>query len=68
MSDTPIRILIVDDHALVREGIRQALTVPGFTVVGEAGNEVLTAMADWPTLPIIVNGQALARPAILEME
>jgi len=38
MSDTPIRILIVDDHALVREGIRQALTVPGFEVVGEAGN------------------------------
>jgi DNA-binding NarL/FixJ family response regulator len=29
--------LIVDDHALVREGIRQALTVPGFEVVGEAG-------------------------------
>ena len=38
MNDTPIRILIVDDHALVREGIRQALTIPGFEVVGEAGN------------------------------
>ncbi|MEO8449399.1 MAG: response regulator transcription factor [Gemmatimonadota bacterium] len=34
----PIRVLIVDDHALVREGIRQALSVPGFDVVGEAGN------------------------------
>jgi len=33
-----IRVLIVDDHALVREGIRQALSVPGFTVIGEAGS------------------------------
>jgi len=33
-----IRVLIVDDHALVREGIRQALTVPGYTVVGEAAS------------------------------
>ena len=37
MSDA-IRVLIVDDHALVREGIRQALSVPGFTVIGEAGS------------------------------
>ncbi len=33
-----IRVLIVDDHALVREGIRQALGVDGFDVVGEAGD------------------------------
>lgn len=32
-----IRVLLVDDHALVREGIRQALSVSGFDVVGEAG-------------------------------
>lgn len=38
MSEAPIRIVIVDDHALVREGIRQALTCPGFEVVGEAGS------------------------------
>lgn len=38
MTATPIRILIVDDHALVREGIRQALTSPGLEVVGEASN------------------------------
>lgn len=38
MADLPIRILIVDDHVLVREGIRMALTVPGFQVVGEAGS------------------------------
>lgn len=35
MADA-VRVLIVDDHALVREGIRQALSVPGFVVVGEA--------------------------------
>ncbi|MGH7560526.1 MAG: response regulator [Gemmatimonadales bacterium] len=33
-----IRVLIVDDHALVREGIRQALAAPGYDVVGEAAN------------------------------
>ena len=37
MSEAPIRIVIVDDHPLVREGIRCALSVPGFEVVGEAG-------------------------------
>ena len=31
----PVRVLIVDDHALVREGIRQALATPEFEVVGE---------------------------------
>lgn len=38
MTASPIRILIIDDHALVREGIRQALSSPGLEVVGEAGN------------------------------
>lgn len=38
MSATAIRVLIVDDHPLVREGVRQALAVPGFDVVGEAGS------------------------------
>jgi two-component system, NarL family, nitrate/nitrite response regulator NarL len=38
VSDAPIRVLLVDDHALVREGIRQALLGPEFEVVGEAGN------------------------------
>ncbi|HUF66392.1 MAG TPA: response regulator transcription factor [Gemmatimonadaceae bacterium] len=33
----PIRVLLADDHALVREGIRHVLSdAPGFEVVGEA--------------------------------
>jgi len=36
---TPIRLLIVDDQALFREGLRTLLSVqPGLEVVGEAGN------------------------------
>jgi DNA-binding NarL/FixJ family response regulator len=34
----PIRLLVVDDHAIVREGIRHVLqSEPDFVVVGEAG-------------------------------
>jgi NarL family two-component system response regulator LiaR len=35
----PIRVLVVDDHLVVRKGIRALLgTEPGIEVVGEAGN------------------------------
>ena len=33
-----VRVLLVDDHPLVREGIRLALNTAGFQVVGEAAN------------------------------
>jgi len=36
-------------------------------LVGKAGNEVLTAIENWPTLPVTVDDQEIARPAILEM-
>ncbi len=37
-GDAPIRVLLVDDHALVRSAIRQALDAPDIEVVGEARN------------------------------
>jgi DNA-binding NarL/FixJ family response regulator len=39
MSPPAIRLLLIDDHPLVRDGLRARLaTVPGFDVVGEAGS------------------------------
>jgi DNA-binding NarL/FixJ family response regulator len=35
-ADRPIRVMVVDDHALVRAAIRQAITAPGVEVVAEA--------------------------------
>ena len=37
-SDVPMRIMLVDDHALVRSAIRQALNAPDIEVVGEASS------------------------------
>ena len=35
----PIRLLLVDDHPLVRDGLRMSLdAIAGFQVVGEADN------------------------------
>ena len=48
MAD-PIRVLVVDDHAVVREGLRAFLELQdGIEVVGEAsdGGEAVTAVAD----------------------
>lgn len=33
---TPITVMLVDDHALVRSAVRQALTADDITVIGEA--------------------------------
>jgi DNA-binding NarL/FixJ family response regulator len=37
-GDAPLRVLLVDDHALVRSAIRQALDAPDIEVVGEVRN------------------------------
>ena len=49
-----IRLLLADDHRMVREGIKRALVDHGFDVVGEAsdGDEVVRMTAD--TTPDIV--------------
>ena len=36
-------------------------------LVGENGNEILTAIPDWPTVTVSVDGQMIERPAILEI-
>jgi NarL family two-component system response regulator LiaR len=39
MAEAPIRVLVVDDHAIVRKGIRALLErIPGLRVVGEAAD------------------------------
>lgn len=37
-AEAPMRVLLVDDHALVRSAIRQALQAPDIEVVGEASS------------------------------
>jgi DNA-binding NarL/FixJ family response regulator len=49
MSAEPVRIILVDDHPLVRDGLRARLdSVPHLRVIGEAGNakEALALAAD----------------------
>jgi DNA-binding NarL/FixJ family response regulator len=57
MSGRAIRVLVVDDHAIVRQGIRQVLeSAEGFAVVGEAanGSEALTqAEAQLPDVVVL---------------
>jgi two-component system response regulator DevR len=48
-DDTRLRVMIVDDHVLVRSAIRQALGAPDVVVVGEAANAE-EAISSAPTL------------------
>src|SRR6187551_2427150 len=47
--DGKLRVMLVDDHALVRSAVRQALTAPDVEFVGEAANAA-EAMAIAPVL------------------
>lgn len=53
-----IRVMLVDDHAIVRAGLRAVLgAVPGMTVVGEAegGNAALKLLADTPADVVVMD-------------
>ena len=55
VTDTAIRVLVVDDHAVVREGIRSVLErQPGFEVVGEAGDGATALKLAQSTTPDVV--------------
>lgn len=54
-SPAPIRILIADDHAVVREGIRHVLeSDAGFRVIGEATNGAEAVALAQSLLPDVV--------------
>jgi DNA-binding NarL/FixJ family response regulator len=38
LPTVPIRLLLADDHRMLREGLRRSMTAEGFDVVGEAGD------------------------------
>lgn len=75
MTETPpIRVLVVDDHAMLREGIRSVLAAPEFDVVGEAASGVEAVREGQRLKPDVVvldismpGGSGLhAVPALLE--
>lgn len=71
---TPIRVVVVDDHAMLREGIRSVLAAPSFDVVGEASSGVEAVRVAEQLKPDVVvldismpGGSGLhAVPALLE--
>ena len=55
MSDNPIRVLIVDDHAVVRAGLRKVLeSEADIEVVGEAGDAKQAVFETRATKPDVI--------------
>src|SRR3954451_23430485 len=55
MSDRIIRVILVDDHAMVREGLRLLLrSAPDIAVVGEAGDGVSALTMARQVVPDII--------------
>jgi DNA-binding NarL/FixJ family response regulator len=55
MANSDIRVLVVDDHAVVREGIRSILDrQPGFSVIGEAADGFAAVKLAIATAPDVV--------------
>jgi DNA-binding NarL/FixJ family response regulator len=69
MSGPGIRVLIVDDHAIVRQGIRQVLEAEaGFMVIGEAGDaDEAVAQAEAGVPDIVVLDVSLPGQSGLEV-
>ncbi len=53
-DDAPVRVLLVDDHALVRRGLRHVLAENGLEVVGEAGDGAAAVRLVLARLPQVV--------------
>ena len=54
-----IRVLICDDHLIVRQGIKQILAdAPDIALAGEAGLQVKMITGDYPTTAIAIARQA----------
>src|SRR3989442_1422627 len=58
----PIRVLIVDDHPMVREGLRSMLSVPEIAVVGDAAtaDEALQRAAEFRPDVVMLDVQLAA--------
>ncbi|HMV31667.1 MAG: response regulator transcription factor [Gemmatimonadales bacterium] len=69
MADPTLRVMLVDDHVLVREGIRHVLTgTPGVEVVAEAGDgEVALALAQEARPDVVVLDLSLPGAGGLEV-
>ncbi len=68
MSNDPIRLLLIDDHAIVREGLRGLLEQqPDMRVVGEADNGagVLDRLAAHPA-DVVVLDMKMPGPSVVE--
>ncbi len=54
MSDRPARIVVADDHTMLREGLRRSLAGQGYDVVAEAANGEEAVSLATQLLPDIV--------------
>lgn len=57
MNNSEITVLLIDDHQVVREGLKSALTNFGFTIAGEAAskNEAIAQIAHKSPKVIVVD-------------
>jgi two-component system response regulator DevR len=57
MNNSDVTVLLIDDHQVVREGLKSALNSSGFTVVGEAAtkNEAFAQIAHKGPKVIVVD-------------